>query len=165
MKLLQSIYTSCKKGLKGAPGFQTYAMSEGITDDERREIERLSLYVPPTNLPGQPGKEEIDAHFPVALRFFKLKSERFGICRSQYVGQDYSRRFGNYFSHTLLLENGFFPVYPVQACAAAPFRKSLSPDEQDSEAPPEPLPPLELDEQGQITAVFADQPVPESLSA
>jgi hypothetical protein len=126
MKVYQLIYTSCKKGLSSGAGFQTYSMSEGITGEERRELERYGLYVPPTNLPSQPGKEEIDNLFPVALRFFRLESGRFGVSQSRYIGQDYSGRYGNYFCHALVLENGYFPVYPIQLLQAPAFRFALT---------------------------------------
>ncbi len=144
MKLLQLIYTSCKKGLSSGSGFQTYSMSEGITEEEWREIERYGLYVPPTNLPTQPTKDEIETLFPVALRFFRLESGRFGICQSRYIGQDYSGRYGNYFCHALVLEQGYFPVYPIQLYRSPAFRDHLTENELALNSTPQPLPALEL---------------------
>lgn len=146
MKLLQLIYTSCKKGLSPGSGFQTYSMSEGITEEERREIERYGLYVPPTNLPTQPTQEEIETLFPVALRFFRLESGRFGVCQSRYIGQDYSGRYGNYFCHALILESGNFPIYPIQLYRSPIFKDRLSEDELKIDSTPRPLPRLDLDD-------------------
>lgn len=145
MKVLQLIYTSCKKGLSPGAGFQTYSMSEGISEEERREIERYGLYVPPTNLPTQPGPEEIETLFPVALRFFRLKSGRYGICQSKYIGRDYSGRYGNYFCHALIPENGHFPVYPIQFYHSPLFRDHLSQEETQVNVTPPPLPILDLE--------------------
>lgn len=75
MKLLQFIYTSCRRGLSAGSGFQTHAMSEGITEEERVELERITVYVPPMDLTSQPNGEEI-ASFPVAFSFFRLESGR-----------------------------------------------------------------------------------------
>ena len=44
MKVLQLIYTSCKKGMSGDAGFGTYSMSEGISNEEKREIEGIVAY-------------------------------------------------------------------------------------------------------------------------
>lgn len=146
MKILQLIYTSCKKGLSSGAGFQTFSMSRGITEEERREIERYGLYVPPTNLPTQPTEEEIKARFPVASRFFRLESGRFGICQSRYIGCDYSGRYGNYFSHALIFEKNGFPVYPIQWYNSPVFRDHLTEIETRLESTPPPLPPLEMEE-------------------
>ncbi len=143
MKILQLIYTSCKKGLSPGAGFQTFAMSEGITGEERREIERYGLYVPPTNLPTQPTEEEIKTQFPVAFRFFRLESGRFAICQAKYIGRDYSGRYGNYFSHTLILEKDHFSFYPIQWYNSPLFRDRLTPVEMDTETTPPPLPCIE----------------------
>ena len=145
MKLLQLIYTSARNGLSGGPGFQTYSMSEGISQEEQREIERYGLYIPPPHLPSQPNKQEIEELFPTALRFFRLKSGRYAVCQSRYVGQDYSRRYGNYFSHTLVLEKGQFPIYPIQFYGFPLFRDHLTDEENNSESEPGPLPPLAVD--------------------
>ena len=149
MKLLQLIYTSCKRGLSPGAGFQTYSMSGGISDEERREVERFGLYVPPNNLPTQPTKVEIDTLFPVSLRFFQLQSGRYGICQSRYVGQDYSARYGNYLSHALILEKGCFPIYPIQMHGSSIFRSYLSEEELNPDTVPPLLPLLDLD---QVTA-------------
>lgn len=87
MKVQQLFYTSCKKGISSGMGFQTYSMSEGITQEERKEIEAHCIYIPPENLPTQPTKEEIKKLFPVALSSFRLKHGKYCICQSKYVGK------------------------------------------------------------------------------
>lgn len=125
MKLLQLYYTSCQKGISAGAGFQTLAMSAGITEEERREIERIGVYIPALDLPGQPTAEEIERLFPVAFSFFRLSSGRYGVCQSKYTGRDYSGRFGNYFCHALVLESGQWPLYPIELFNSAIFKDSL----------------------------------------
>ncbi|WP_157055681.1 hypothetical protein [Clostridium sp. DMHC 10] len=76
MKIYQLYYTSCKKGLTSGMGFQTYSMSEGITEEERQEIEKHCNYIQPSSLPSNPTEEEIKELFPIAFSFFKLKNEK-----------------------------------------------------------------------------------------
>lgn len=144
MKTYQLYYTSCRKGLSSGPGFQAYAMSEGITEDERKEIERYGVYVPPNDLPSQPDPEQIELLFPVSFVFFRLKSGRYGVCQSKYVGQDYSGRYGNYFCHALILENGYWPFYPIQLYGSPVFRDRLTQDEANTDDAPSPLLPIDL---------------------
>jgi hypothetical protein len=145
MKALQLYYTSCKKGQSSGTGFQTYSMSEGITDEEKREIERFGLYVPPANLPTQPTPVEIDTIFPIALRFFRLESGRYGVCQAKYIGKDYSGRYGNYFCHALILEKGNFPFYPIQYYLHPVFKECLTDEESEINITPPPLQALDLD--------------------
>lgn len=145
MKLLQFYYTSCKKGQSAGAGFQIYAASEGLTDEELRELEQISLYIAPDHLPSQPSAHDIEQLFPVKFSSFRLQSGRYGICQSVYVGQDYSGRFGNYFSHALVLESGQWPMAPISFYKSPIFRKNLTADEQNIEQTPGPLPPLHLE--------------------
>ncbi len=146
MKVLQLFYTSCRRGLSTGSGFQTYAMSDGVTEDERKEIERYGVYVPPADLPSQPSPEEIATLFPTAFTFFKLKSGRHGVCQSKYIGQDYSGRYGNYFCHALIFDAPRLPVYPIQYCGAPFFRDNLTEEEMRMEDAPPPPPALELED-------------------
>jgi hypothetical protein len=59
MKLLQTYYTSCRVGQSGASGFQFYSFSEGLTNEELFEIEKIGNYIAPLNLPSNPSKEDI----------------------------------------------------------------------------------------------------------
>ncbi|SQB92763.1 Uncharacterised protein [Clostridium tetanomorphum] len=110
-------------------GFQTYSMSEGITQEERKEIEAHCIYIPPENLPTQPTKEEIKKLFPVALSSFRLKHGKYCICQSKYVGKDYSGRYGNYFSHVLISDEPW-PFYPIELYDSITFRDSLTFEEE-----------------------------------
>jgi hypothetical protein len=144
MKVLQLFYTSCETGISLRSGFQTYSMSEGITEPERYEIERYSVYIPPHHLPSQPSASEIKTLFPTALTFFQLSSGRYGVCQTKYVGQDYSGRYGNYFCHALIFEKGQAPFYPIQLWESEIFQSQL-PNSSINEIPP-PLPTLEVSE-------------------
>ncbi|WP_027623024.1 hypothetical protein [Clostridium lundense] len=132
MKVQQLFYTSCKKGISLGMGFQTYSMSEGITEEERKEIEAHCVYIPPDNLPTQPTKEEIEKLFPIALSSFRLKSGKYCICQSKYVGKDYSGRYGNYFSHVLISDEPW-PFYPIELYGSITFRDSLTSQEESAE--------------------------------
>lgn len=140
MRILQSYYTSCRKGQLGGAGFQFYSHSEGLSADELKEISIIGNYVPPLNLPTQPSPKEREQLFPVSFCYFKLKSGRVGVCQSKYVGQDYSGRYGNFFSHCLIMEKGYFPCHPVRLFGHSIFRSSLSTDEEESTMQPPLLP-------------------------
>lgn len=130
MSVQQLFYTSCKKGLSSGMGFQTYSMSKGITEEERKEIEGYCVYIPPDNLPTQPSDKEIDELFPIAFSSFKLKSGKYCISSAKYVGKDYSGRYGNYFCH-LLVSDEPWPFYPIELYGSITFRTGLTPEEEN----------------------------------
>ncbi|MBU3191644.1 hypothetical protein K9O30_05510 [Clostridium bowmanii] len=131
MKIQQLYYTSCRKGLSSGMGFQTYSISEGITEAERKEIESYCMYVPPSNLPSQPTKDEIDKLFPIAFSYFILENGKQVVCQAKYTGKDYSGRFGNYFCHILLFEKGELPFHPIQMYGSEVFKNKLTTEEED----------------------------------
>lgn len=141
MKVQQLFYTSCKKGISLGMGFQTYSMSKGITEEERKEIESHCIYIPPDNLPTQPTKEEIEELFPIALSSFRLKNGKYCICQSKYIGKDYSGRYGNYFSHVLISDETW-PFYPIELYGSITFRDCLTLEEENA-VEINPLPNLE----------------------
>lgn len=130
MAVQQLFYTSCKKGLSSGMGFQTYSMSKGITEEERKEIEGYCVYIPPDNLPTQPSDKEIDELFPIAFSSFKLKSGKYCISSAKYVGKDYSGRYGNYFCHVLVSDEPW-PFYPIELYGSITFRTGLTPEEEN----------------------------------
>jgi len=136
--VLQHYYTSCQKGLSGYAGFQSRAETPGLRAQDRRELESKALYQPPRDLPREPDADAIAANFPRAFRFFQLASGHQALARSTYVGQDYSMRWGNYFVHSLVLEGGTAPAWPIDAYAWPGWETRLVPDLDD--AMPEPLP-------------------------
>ena len=101
MAFQQVYYTSCTAGLRGTKGFQINAASDGIEQSLLQQIERLGVYIPPVSAPTRPGPDEI-AQFPVSLLFQPLGDGRAVIAQAKYIGADYSGRFGNYFTHSLI---------------------------------------------------------------
>lgn len=132
MAIKQLFYTSCKRGLSSGMGFQTYSMSEGITEEERKEIESYCVYVPPDNLPTLPSQDEIDKLFPLSFSYFRLKNNKYCICSSKYIGKDYSGRYGNYFCHVLISEKPW-DFYPIELYGSPVFRTHLTKEEQNRE--------------------------------
>jgi hypothetical protein len=130
MEIQQLYYTSCRKGLSSGMGFQTYSVSDGITEAERKEIESYCMYVPPSNLPSQPTKDEIDKLFPIAFSYFILENGKQAVCQAKYTGKDYSGRFGNYFCHVLLFEKGEMSCHPIQIYGAEVFKNRLTKEEE-----------------------------------
>jgi hypothetical protein len=130
MSVKQLFYTSCKRGLSSGMGFQTYSMSKGITEKERREIEGYCVYIPPDNLPTHPSDEEIDKLFPVAFSSFILESGKYCVCNAQYTGKDYSGRYGNYFCHALISDKPW-NFYPIELYGSSIFKSRLTAEEEN----------------------------------
>lgn len=136
MKALELHYTSCRRGRSGSAGFQTRALTPGITPDEQREIERQGIYRPPHDAVEEPSSEEIERDFPLALRFYTLESGRLALTRSCYTGRDYSGRWGNFFAHTLVFENQPPSLWPIDYYEWPHWKSGLSPAEDTDEEPP-----------------------------
>lgn len=137
MKALQLHYTSCRHGSSGSAGFQVRSATPGITPDEQREIERRCLYRPPRDAAPEPSQEEIERDFPRALRYYSLQSGRRALTRSSYTGRDYSGRWGNFFAHTLVLEEGVQPQrWPIDYYEWPHWKEGLAPGEDGDTAPP-----------------------------
>ena len=145
MKVLQSYYTSCRVGQSGASGFQFYSFSDGLTNEELLEIEKIGNYMAPLNLPSNPTIEEIISLFPISFNYFKLKSGRVGVLQSVPLSQDFSGRPGNFFSHAFILESDNFPFFPILLYESNSFRKNLNDDEWNTENVPSKLPILEIE--------------------
>lgn len=101
MSFRQVYYTSCRKGLRGSPGFQVNAASCGIAPNLLQQVERLCVYVPPVSAPSRPGPGELD-QFPLALIYQPIQDGATVVAQARYIGADYSGRFGNYFAHCLI---------------------------------------------------------------
>lgn len=130
----QMYYTSCKIGLSGAAGFQTKAKSVALDAEQQQIIERLGVYKPPRNLADEPSKVEILEKFPKLYRNYTLDTGDIVILRSEYVGKDYSNRWGNYFSHGLLLNSLPDNVWPVDIYEWSDWKKTLAHKENKSSA-------------------------------
>ena len=148
MKALQMHYTSCRQGLSGQAGFQTRALSEGVRPEERRELERRGAYRPPRDAPPAPSPEELARDFPVAFRGGVLESGRTAVTRSCYTGKDYSGRWGNFFSHSLVLDDDEAPppaLWPIDLYEWPGWAEGLA-SGNDPGAPPASLAPVDLAE-------------------
>jgi hypothetical protein len=137
MKALQLHYTSCRRGQSGNAGFQTRALTPGIRPDEQREIERRGVYRPPRDAAPEPSAETIARDFPRAFRSYRLESGRPALTRSGYTGRDYSGRWGNFFAHTLVLEDGA-PAsrWPIDLYEWSGWSDRLDLAQDTEEAPP-----------------------------
>ncbi len=113
VEALQLHYTSCQHGVSGYAGFQVRAISEGITPEEKRALERLGMYEPPRNMPSESSPEEIQNSFPKAFRSIFLETGKLAVVRSVYAGQDYTGRWGNYFAHALVFNKSVSDLWPV----------------------------------------------------
>jgi len=97
MALLQLHYTSCENGLAGYSGFQFCAATQGVSAALMREVERQTIYEPPTS------SLEAGQQTPVNLLYtFAEGIEAVIIARVEFTGLDFSNRLGNYFAHTLV---------------------------------------------------------------
>jgi hypothetical protein len=146
MKILQTYYTSCRVGQSGASGFQFYSFSDGLSNDELFEIEKLGNYIAPFNLPSNPTEQEIEALFPISFAYFKLKSGRVGVLQSTALAQDYSGRPGNFISHAFILDSGYFPFLPIKLYKSKSFRTNLTKDEWNITEVPTKLQVLDINE-------------------
>lgn len=135
---LQFYYTSCRRGLSGYAGFQTRAESIGLQADERRELEGKALYQPPRDAPSEPDAELIAGQFPKSFRVIKLSSGRTALIRSVYAGQDYTGRWGNFFSHALVLDAPLEGRWPIDVYSWSGWIDSLA--DGDDEHEPKSLP-------------------------
>ncbi len=99
MRLGQHIYTS------GKTEFTTVAATEGLTRDERIQLENHSLYILPTPLLYQ---EECQT--PLKYVFYPLGKDRFVIGKAIYAGKDSLGRPGNYLFHNLIIAKEDFLI-------------------------------------------------------
>jgi len=119
-------------------GFFTLDNTEGLKKEEITELEKKGIYNPPIKLPTAPTEEEMENLFPTNISFFKLKSSgKYVFLHSKYIGKtnDSVSRYGNYFSHSLILSESI-PSYPVKFIFEnAVFKKSFSVEEDEAYAP------------------------------
>jgi len=140
MHVLQTEYTSCRRGLGAGSGFQMRRASRGVTPDELAEIARLGNYRSP-NFPAS--IPVADRAYPVALRYLPLQSGRRALIHSAYSGLDYSGRGGNFMAHALVFQDGPPAQLPTDYFDWAGWKSSLSSDE-DTNDPPSELEALDL---------------------
>lgn len=163
---MQWKFTACRYNMENANGFNTFSMSDGLTRDDKEDLIRgAGSYTPPDHLPYQPTDDEIRDLFPVMFSAFTLRSGKRAVVRTVYVGKDYAGvRWGNFFSHGLILPAGAWPFYPIQLWDSRVFADGLSADELALEATPPPLPEITVtqddlyDFSAEIPAFLSDDP-------
>lgn len=136
LKFKEHYFTSSK--YKG--GFFTLDNSPDLRKEEIVELEKKGLYNPAIKLPSSPSESEIEQLFPVNQSFFRLKSSgRYVFLHSKYTGKTNHSidRYGNFFSHSLILCEGepSFPVKFIFDKAKTIFKESFNLDEDTSYAP------------------------------
>lgn len=143
MKIYQLYYTFCEKGLYEQNGFQTYSMSNGISEEEKNEIEKHCFGMNTTNLCG---------NSPL-FSFFKLRSGKTCICRTKYKNIDTSGKAENYFCHVLAWEDKEIMLYPTCASGSKIFKDELTEEEQNVEVI-KPIPTLDSIPEDEFANVF-----------
>ncbi|GAA1961277.1 GTPase-associated protein 1-related protein [Catenulispora subtropica] len=117
MTLEQLYYTSCERGLSGFAGYQFNAVSPGASAETQREVLAQIAYKPPRSQMFPAQAEELE-RCPVNLCFRPGTPSI--LATVQYVGQDFSKRFGNYFAHALAadspahLAEALGPLLPIE---------------------------------------------------
>jgi GTPase-associated protein 1 len=94
-------YTSLARGPAGSSGFQFSAWSDGVDDSLRQRIERLTAYQRPRDI----APEADLADYPVNLIYAALPSGQQLLARVVFIGADFSKRPGNYFAHSLVIDD------------------------------------------------------------
>lgn len=145
----QLLYTSWKNGESKIKGYMVYSKSADITAAEETEICAVMRYKAPDNLPYTPSDEEIDSVFPKIFAYFKLSSGRYCIAQSSYVGQDYSRRWGNYIIHAYVFDD-IGDLIPSRMIGTNIFRTRLTEKELNADFAPEFLPKIDLENCGNV---------------
>jgi GTPase-associated protein 1, N-terminal domain type 2/GTPase-associated protein 1, middle domain len=140
----QAFHTCSRHGLAGQPGFQYNAASATLT---RNALDQLAAtlvgYQAPRDAPPQPTPEEM-SRFPVSFRYREVEGVGPAISRTVYVGREFrggagepdTGRYGNYFSHLLLGEDGEEPfdgLLPIELWEAEHWTTRES---RDPELPP-----------------------------
>lgn len=143
MHTLQLHYTSCLRGLASGAGLQTRAMTPGISEGERHDLESRMTYARPMNSPDRPTEDEL-FEFPRAFRYAQLGPDRWLLLRIAYSGQDYTQRSGNIFGHALLTGGGAPTRSPMDLYEWDGWVGALPPEEDTLEDPP-PLSPIDID--------------------
>lgn len=134
MSVRQIYYTCCRRGQASGSGFQIHSATAGINLQDQEQAVRLGLHNP---LPASPEAT------PVAFRAGPLASGNMLLQRSRYLGEDYTGREGNFFTHSLIAEEPL-PLWAIDYYEWPHWRDALSPEE--AEQPPKALPHILLPE-------------------
>ena len=139
MPFQQLYYTSCERGLSGFPGYQFNAATPGVTPEVMRQVEVLTAYEPPRSVGYQPTEAEIAAS-PVNLCFVPAPTTI--LAQVVFVGDDFSKRPGNYFAHALVAtvpDGDLTELLPIELWRAPVWQRQPS-DTLELQEHPGPLP-------------------------
>lgn len=129
MKYLETYYTASK--LKSGFGFFDYSLS--LREDELTEIEKYGEYRSILKI-DNPTKEEIQELYPINIVFYRLRanSNSTVLMYSNYTGRTNHTpdRFGNFFTHSLIIESNSISFSLRNFFNTFPFKKNL-PIEED----------------------------------
>ncbi len=152
MMASQLIYTSWPNGTSQKKGYMVYSKSEDITPEEETEIIAAFRYVAPAGLPYPPKPEDIQTLFPVMYGYVKLTSGRYVIAQSAYIGQDYTKRYGNYMIHAFVFD-GPCSSFVLPLWGSSLFRRVLTAEELSAPKAPAPLEKIKLDDAFDVAKV------------
>ncbi len=96
-------YTSTETGRDGVQGFQVSAVTPGLEERHQDTAIGLGVYRVPPDFPFDPTEEDL-SRSPVSLGYLPTADAVF-VFRSVYVGADFTGRQGNYFAHSLVLDD------------------------------------------------------------
>lgn len=160
MKAQQIVYTSCRKGIESSvSGFQNYSYSPGIKDWINTDsIGVLQSYQPPRieGLPSLPTKDEAQSLYPKRQVLGRIQGpdSLYGFALCSYIGRDYpegSVRGGNFISHVLVLPANQIDQYPCTFIDSPSFRTWMDAETARKEEQPQPLNPVEIQQNPNIT--------------
>lgn len=157
MSYAQAFHTSCRRGLSGNAGFQYNAASAGLDEEQLARIARAHVgYRVPPEAPREPDAEQI-AKLPISLRYHPVDGVGRVVSRTAYVGREFrggpngadSGRFGNYFSHVVVDDEGEQPfggLLPIELWGSPHWRTEESPSTELERLPELAPGPVDLDE-------------------
>ncbi|MYW05334.1 GTPase-associated protein 1-related protein [Streptomyces sp. SID3343] len=124
MTIRQMHYSSVEHGPGGGSGFQFTSIDPDVDAGTRGHIEQLLRYEPPDGLATVPTATELAA-FPISFSHTRLPTGAAVLCRTRYVGQDYSGRQGNFHAHALYAHDGRFGRAPWESAWSPLWRDEL----------------------------------------
>ena len=147
MSVHQIIYTSCRRGIRGAnDGQQVYSYDAGFPDEGADSVKSLFTYQEP-RWPGVPMTDELAPTLPRSFTFRRLGEDTFGLALNTYLGRDYmgkDGRFGNVLSHVLTFDRKDVTCYPCEYYGSESLRTAMAFEEVNNPNPPAYLPAPEL---------------------
>lgn len=129
-------YTSARTGVYKGLGFQIYNVTKEINEIEKEDIIKFGGYKAPEQLSSQIDEQSIETLYPKSFSYYALKSGRYALTSSRYIGKDYSNRNGNYFSDTVVFDLSKLKGKAIEYFESADFKQCLTEQEEKNEQPP-----------------------------